>query len=468
MLAMERLSVGDPERGAEDEVLPQRARERLEELGEADILVGIPAINSADTIGPVITAVEAGLRKHFPDLDAVICVSDGGSEDGTLEIAEGAGVGDNAAALLVPQATATPRKIGFRYLGTSGKGTAFRAILEVASRLGVGACAVVDSDLRSITPGWLDRLLGPVVHHGFEYVAPVYARHKFDGTITNSIAYPLTTALYGVRIRQPIGGEFGFSGDLARAFAAERSWHTDVARFGIDIWMTTVALVQGAKTCQAALGAKIHDPRDPGKHLGPMFRQVVGSLYALAGRYRDRWWDVEEMVTPPTFGFRAAYAAEPIDVAVRRLTWKFVDGYVRHHALWRRVLSNESMAEVEKTVTRAAEDARGLVLDPELWFRIVYDYLVAYNLRQVDAGRLLDSLIPVYFARTATFVEESREDTDEEAEARVEAGVDLAVALKPYLQDRWSKLEVPARGLEDQPVPKLEGEEADALTARNA
>jgi glycosyltransferase involved in cell wall biosynthesis len=461
--------VADPEREPEEEILPQDARKRLEEVGGAEILVGIPAINSAATIGHVITAVEAGLRKHFPNLDAVICVSDGGSEDGTLDAAEKAGVGDDAVALLVPPATPAPRKIGFRYLGTSGKGTAFRAILEAASLLGVRACAVVDSDLRSITPSWLDRLLGPVVHHGFEYVAPVYARHKYDGTITNSIAYPLTTALYGVRIRQPIGGEFGFSGELARAFAAEHAWHTDVARFGIDIWMTTVALVRGARTCQAALGAKIHDPRDPGKHLGPMFRQVVGSLYALAGRYRDRWWDVEDVTRPPTFGFRAVYAAEPIEVAVRRLTWKFVDGYVRHQALWRQVLSEESMAEVEETVTRAAEETGGLVLEPELWFRIVYDYLVAYNLREVDAGHLLDSLIPLYFARTATFVEASSDDTDEEAEARVEEGVDLAVRLKPYLKERWSRLEVPARELEEQPVPKLEGEEAaDALTARNA
>ena len=425
----------------ESNALPDDARRELDDIGKADVLVGIPSIDSAETIDHVVTAVEAGLRKHFAGLDTVICVSDGGSSDGTLEVAARTGGGDRAAELLVPPASPVPRKLGFRYGGPSGKGSAFRAIFEAAAQLGVRACAVVDSDLRSITPTWLDRLMTPVVHHGFEYVAPVYARHKYDGTITNSIAYPVTTALYGVRLRQPIGGEFGLSGELAAELAARDVWHTDVARFGIDIWMTTAALVRGARTCQAILGAKIHDPKDPGA-LGPMFRQVVGSLFALAGTYRDRWWEVEEVTTPPTFGIRAAYATEPIDVSLRRLTWRFVDGYVRHQDLWREVLSEESMSGLEEAVARAADDSRGLVVEADLWFRIVYDYLAGHNTGRFDRAELLDSLIPIYFARTASFVESARDDDEEQAEARVETGVDLAVELKPYLRGRWERLGV--------------------------
>ena len=51
--------------------------------------------------------------------------------------------------------------------------------------------------------------------------------------------YPLTRALYGQRIRQPIGGDFGMSRPLVRHYLAQPVWDTDVARFGIDIWMTT-------------------------------------------------------------------------------------------------------------------------------------------------------------------------------------------------------------------------------------
>jgi glycosyltransferase involved in cell wall biosynthesis len=424
------------------DALPDEARRELEDIGAADVLVGIPSIDSADTIEHVVTAVEAGLRKHFADLEAVICISDGGSTDGTLDIAARAGVGDRTAELLVAPSSPVPRVVGWRYGGPSGKGSAFRAVFEAAGLLGARACAVVDSDLRSITPTWLDRLLTPVVHHGFEYVTPLYARHKYDGTITNAIAYPVTTALYGARIRQPIGGEFGLSGELARHLAAQDVWDTDVARFGIDIWMTTAALVRGARTGQAILGAKIHDPKDPGG-LGPMFRQVVGSLFTLAGRYADRWWSVDDVETPPTFGIRAAFATEPVDVSVGRLTWSFVDGFVRHQDLWRGVLSEDSMRGLEDGVARAADGPRGLELDAELWLRIVYDYLAAYHGGTGDREALLDSLIPLYFARTASFVQEARDDDEGQAEARVEAGVDLAVRLKPYLRERWQGMGLP-------------------------
>ncbi|HEV2931022.1 MAG TPA: hypothetical protein VGW74_20255, partial [Propionibacteriaceae bacterium] len=179
--------------------------------------------------------------------------------------------------------------------------------------------------------------------------------------------------------------------------------------------------------------------------LGPMFRQVVGTLFTLAGRYRERWWDVEKVEDVPTFGFPAEYAVEPIEVSLRRLTWKFVDGYVQHRDVWREALSEEALAGVEEAVRKASEDSRGLVVEPELWFRIVYDYLIAHQAGELDRSDLLDSLIPLYYARTATFVETAREDTDEEAEERVEAGVDVAVSLKPYLKRRWPAVAVPGR-----------------------
>lgn len=446
----------------DEQLLPDDVLFEIDEIGEVDILVGIPTFNSGETVANVISAVEAGLRKHFPDQRAVICISDGSSEDRTLSAAQSAGVGDEWATLLVPPDTPAPRKILFQYRGTPGKGSAFRSIFEAASRLGAKACAVVDSDLRSITPYWIDRLLSPIVHHGYGYVAPIYTRHKYDGTITNCIAFPLITALYGARIRQPIGGEFGFSGDLAKVYASKDVWETDVARFGIDIWMTTVALVEGARVAQAILGAKIHDVKDPGLHLGPMFRQVVGSLFALAGRYRERWWEADSVTTPPTFGFRSAYSAEPIKVSVPRLTWKFVEGYVRHQALWTQILSEESLTGVQQAVGDASENTRGLVLDADLWTKIVYDFLIAYNVQEIDPGTLIDSLIPLYFARTATFIMEVSDADNEEAEQKVQANADVALSLKPYLKRRWREVGVPDRALRDQVVPE-EGESPEGM-----
>lgn len=90
-------------------------------------------------------------------------------------------------------------------------------------------------------------------------------------------------------MRQPIGGDFGFSLGLVESLLSKDVWETDIARFGIDIWMTTVAICESFKICQSFLGAKIHDDKDPGKDLSPMFTQVVGTICSLMNIYQAKW-----------------------------------------------------------------------------------------------------------------------------------------------------------------------------------
>ncbi|MGZ8382925.1 MAG: glycosyltransferase, partial [Nitrospira sp.] len=182
---------------------------QVDQFARTDILVGIPSFNNVETIGHVVRAVSAGLAKYFPQARAVLVNSDGGSTDGTQDVVAQAVV--DLKTLFIGDQQSSLHKIITPYHGIPGKGSAFRTIFEIARRLKAKACAVVDSDLRSITPEWIELLVSPVFEQGFDYVAPYYLRHKYDGTITNSIVYPLTRTLYGHRIRQPIGGDFGFS-----------------------------------------------------------------------------------------------------------------------------------------------------------------------------------------------------------------------------------------------------------------
>src|SRR3989454_4235191 len=205
-------------------------RDALRMQERADIVVGIPSFGNAATIEHVTETAAEGLRRNFPNMRAVIVNADGGSEDGTRDRVRASADG-------VPTITG-------RYQGESGKGSAFRAIFEAVGLLDAKACGVVDSDLRSIPPEWIARLIGPVVRGEADYVTPLYARHKHDGTITNTIAYPLTRALYGARVRQPIGGGFGFSAALARVYLPGPVWGNHGARLGIDIFITPPALVR--------------------------------------------------------------------------------------------------------------------------------------------------------------------------------------------------------------------------------
>src|SRR4030066_1084402 len=179
---------------------------QLEEIKGADILIGVPSYNNVRTIGHVVRAVTAGLAKYFPGAKAVIFNSDGGSTDGTQEEVKRVQIEDFKT-ILTSHPVHPIQKIVTPYHGIPGKGSAFRTIFEAVKSVNAKACAVVDSDLRSIPPEWMELLLRPIYEVGFDYVVPLYARHRFDGTITNSIVYPLTRALYGKRVHQPIGGD---------------------------------------------------------------------------------------------------------------------------------------------------------------------------------------------------------------------------------------------------------------------
>jgi glycosyltransferase involved in cell wall biosynthesis len=242
---------------AKEVPLPDSVVRRLDELGEVDVLVGIPSFNNAATVSHVVRAASAGFAKYFPERRAVIVNSDGGSTDGTPDVVAASEFAAPDTILVSHQLTPV-QKIVTPYHGIPGKGSAFRTIFAIAERLRAKACAVVDSDLRSITPVWMELLLGPILQ-GFDFVSPLYLRHKYDGTITNSIVYPLTRALYGREIRQPIGGDFGFSGRLAAHYLTKPVWESNVARFGIDIWMTTTAIADVFIVFQALMGANFNN-----------------------------------------------------------------------------------------------------------------------------------------------------------------------------------------------------------------
>jgi hypothetical protein len=320
-----------------------------------------------------------------------------------------------------------------RYQGRSGKGSAFRAIFEAVTLLGANACAVVDSDLRSIAPEWIDRLLGPIVRGEAEYVTPLYARHKHDGTITNTIAYPLTRALYGARVRQPIGGEFGFSAEVATVYLGEPVWDTDVARFGIDIFMTTTALARGVRVAQAFLGAKIHDPKDPGADLGPMFTQVVGTLFSLARRNADIWRAVSGSHDVPVIGDVTRVEPEAVNASTGILVSKFRAGADEQDPAWTQILS----AEARQAAKAAAASGDVNAISGELWARAVYDVLVAAKSRE-DTETLARALLPLYFARVAALLGEVRELDHAGAEGVVERQAFAFERMKPYLLERWA------------------------------
>ena len=402
------------------------------ETEKTDILVGIASFNNANTIAHVVKAVDAGLVKYFQDKKAIIVNSDGGSRDGTPDIVRTAT--QDHAAIFLSHPIYPAHRISIPYDGIPGKGSAFRALFRKAVEMNAEACCVVDADLRSITPEWIELLLLPVIQNGFDFVAPLYNRYKYDGTITNSIVYPVTRALYGKRIRQPIGGEFGFSGKMAEFYASQEVWESHVARFGVDIWMTTEAIANNFKVCQTFLGAKIHDPKDPGSDLADMLLQVVATLFSLTEKHYYKWKDEKGSSDVPTFGFRYHVGLESVRVNTERMLDVFRTGQRNLRDIWLKIMGPGDFGEVENL----GRLSNGAFRFPDgLWIRVVYDYIIAYHRKIMSPEHLIRSLVPLYLGKTASFVFEVGNMEHEGAEASIERLCLEFENNKDYLETNW-------------------------------
>jgi glucosylglycerate synthase len=404
-------------------------------IRRADIVVGIPSYNNARTIGHVVRAAIAGLAKYFPQFTAVIINSDGGSTDGTREAVLSAEMGE-ARLLLLDTPMHPVHRLSLPYHGIPGKGSAFHFVFQLARELDARACVVVDSDLRSITPEWIDLLLRPVLHASYDFVAPYYHRHKYDGTITNSIVYPLTRALYGERVRQPIGGDFGVSRRLFLRYLQRGDWETDVARYGIDIWMTTIAIAEGFRVCQSFLGAKLHDAKDPAGDLSAMLEQVVGSVFLLMQEYEPVWKFRSGSSPVDLFGFRYDVGLDAVPVDVPRMLHAFQRGCSELGEIWRSVLRPDTLKDL--LILRQPTAPERFHLDDELWVRTIFDFACAFRRHPLERGHLLKSLTPLYLGRVASFVLETEQLYSSQVEECIEKLCVCFEAAKPYLISSWN------------------------------
>lgn len=406
------------------------ARE-VAEVGSADMMVAIPAYNNELTIAHVMKVAAEGLSTFFADRKCVIFVCEGGSLDETKNVA------------LMTDVGLTVCKMVGTYRGDSGKGSALRAIFKAALDLGVASCALIDGDNRNLTPDWVNNMLTPIAREGFDYVAPYYKRYKYDGTITNLIVYPLVASLYGKKLRQPIGGDFGLSAKFIEVLAGQDVWDVFVGQFGIDVWMTISAITNGVSICQANLGAKIHGAKDPAFSLGPMYLQVISTVFRSMAKFADFWKGIDVVTEVPVKGTALPWEPEPIPISVTRLVEEFNLGMTHFSSLYREILSEETFGRLEqiaKSEVCVPEGYCDFHMPPDLWARIIYDVAVVFNCWKGNTHKLIDLTSPLYFGQVASIANRTQDLGHAESEMVVDDIIRAFVNEKVYLQQRWKDM----------------------------
>jgi hypothetical protein len=418
---------------AEESILTDEFLRQLIDVGEADVLVGVPTYNNAATVGQVVQTIRAGLLKYFPRERAVIVNADGGSRDQTPELVRGASINDLQHSTDLT-ALRTLHSISAEYPGGPATGTALRTILASAELLRVSACAVVSPESTTIEPEWIERLLRPVYQGNFDFVTPLYRRHKFDGLLMRNLVYPMTRAFYGKQVREPYAAEFSFSGQLASHFLGQEIWTHEVGQAGTEIALTISAITGGFRLAQSFLGAKPHvDAR--AADLVAAMRQTVGALFWSLEPNFSIWSAKSDSQPIPTLGAAQEVTLEPLRINRKRLLSMFRSGVAELEPVLKSILSSSTLTELQRISALEEDD---FLFGDELWARTIYEFAASYHKAVISRDHVVQALAPLYRGRAFTFLVENREASGEQVEQNVEDFCMTCERLKPSLLELWN------------------------------
>jgi glucosyl-3-phosphoglycerate synthase len=198
----------------------------------ASISVCLPALNEADSIGPLVESL-VGMRDE--DLIDQVLVVDGGSSDSTVVVANALGAQVFSAADLFPECGPV-----------RGKGDSMWRGLKTCE--GEIVC-FLDADLHSFTPAYVAMLVGPLLTNSqFQFVKGTFERplNTADGPVPNEggrvtevLARPMLRALLPELppFRQPLSGQIAARRSLLIKLPMLTGYAIDVALL-IDAWTT--------------------------------------------------------------------------------------------------------------------------------------------------------------------------------------------------------------------------------------
>jgi hypothetical protein len=398
---------------AELDGIPQETRDRIEQIGAADIVLSLPGCASLEAVDACLRRTEDALRP-FSELSAVVAHCYGESE---------AANGSSLRLLRLPAPGADP-------LGPSGGPAAYRTLLTASRLLQARACGVLGSDPESIRPESIRRIIEPVVEKKQDLAVARYPRHRFEGLINSGIVYPLLRALYGKRVPWPMARDFGLSGRLIERTLAPVSGS---GHDGSPAWMVTQAVSAGFEICQVYLDTRAQfasAPADPSSAL----TQVLGPIFLEMEQNAAFWQKVRATEPTVIFGDPISTVEEPAAVDVTRMIESFQLGFRNLPEVWNLVLSPATVMGLKKLTILPPDRFR---MPDELWVHTVYDFALASRQRVMNRDHLLRALTPLYLAWVASFALEAQSAPPEAVEERIEKLCAAYEAQKPYLQSRW-------------------------------
>jgi glucosylglycerate synthase len=408
----------------EADSIAQPMEPTAEQTDSADLLVAVLGefdSNGIATMCNALRTLPAKLR---------IAVSHDGWQESAAPVKVGT-TQESASVFFVPSLLAKPSTVA---TGVQSMSETYQSVFAAADKLQARGCCIIASKFEAVTPSWALRMAQPLFEGQADLVLPHYARRKFDGLLNASIIAPITRALYGKRVNNPMGPDFGVSRQLFQRMLVARNGGAIAGnRLHPLASLTPTALCQNLQITQVHLGTRSYPPTD-WTNMSSVLADVLTPVFLDMERNAACWQRTRFSAPLPAIGDPASSGPDTGTVDTRPMVESFQLGNRELQEIWSLVLPPSTLFELRKLSRLPVEQFR---MPDELWVKIVYDFALAHRLRTISRDHLVKSMTPLYLGWVASYANDLLFSGTTSPERRLERLCLAYEAGKSHLVSRW-------------------------------
>lgn len=288
---------------------------------------------------------------------------------------------DNTSKLFLETNTITP-KVSI-LTNNLGKGENLYSFFLYCKENDIDYAITIDSDTKSYKDNWISKFLN-TLESGYDFVCPNYQRRLEEGNTTNHFAVAAIYYLYGVFLRQPIGGDYGFNKKFID-IVLKKELTSNIKKYGIDIFMVITAITNNLVIKEVSLGKKVH---------GPSYYKMDRIFYQVL------------------MGFIDSYQEKEIPIKRKRILYK---PYVLKHQEWEYLdYFNQTYQELLKYFNYTDKDYKKIKKE---WRRMLLYFF--HNVKDVDEI-FIERLQKLFQLRSISFWKENKDNDNWDLEIKKE------------------------------------------------
>lgn len=405
--------------------IPQQPAEETKAIESADLVIGILA-----DLPPEAVLSMCGALRTLPG-SLRIAVLQNVDPKNPISLGSSQAAPSSSSVVFAPQLLAKSSGPG---AGPLGMAASYQSVFDAGEKLQSRACCILASKLESEVEHWAYRLAEPLIDGDVDLILPHYARHKFEGLLNSCIVAPLMQALYGKRLSNPMGPDFGLSRRLVQKLVGkERGSKAGANGFHPLVSITPVALCENVRVTEVYFGTRTYPPQD-WTSTGSILAEALGPVFLDIERNAACWQRMRVPTPVPAIGDAVALKDDATGLDTTRLVESFALGTRELQEIWGLILPPTTLFELRKLSRLAAEQFR---MPDDLWARIVYDFALAHRLRTINRDHLLKSMTPLYLGWVASYAHDLQRDSALGPDQRLERLASAFDAGKPYFVSRW-------------------------------